>query len=118
MATNKEIINMENITEWLASTGFLFPSNEMELERFNKLYPDVENEVIDYNINIERILSGNTRSLTIKPVFDQDNIASIRQYKMVARFGKSKQLPPNIMDKIKKNEAKKKNDASDQKEEN
>lgn len=109
---------MENITEWLSSTGFLFPSNEMELERFNKLYPDVESGAIEYNINIERILSGNVRTLTIKPMLDNDDVTKIRQYRMVARFGKSGELPPNILDKIKKNEAKKNDDASDKKEEN
>lgn len=108
---------MENITEWLSSTGFLFPSNEMELERFDKLYPDVTNEVIDYNINIERILSGNVRTLTIKPMIDRDDITKIRQYRMVARFGKSEELPPTILDKIKKNEARKNDDASGKKEE-
>jgi len=109
---------MENITEWLSSTGFLFPSNEMELERFNKLYPDAEGEVSDYNINIERILSGNVRTLTIQPMFDNDDITQIRQYRMVARFGKSEDLPQNILDKRRKNEAKKNDDASDKKEEN
>ena len=42
MTQNKKHITPENITEWLASTGFLLPRNEVELERFEKLYGEIE----------------------------------------------------------------------------
>ena len=35
-----EIIEVDHLDSWMSSTGFLFPSNELELDRFNKLFDD------------------------------------------------------------------------------
>lgn len=36
---NNNAHDLDPIAEWLASTGFLFPENEIEYGRFKKLYP-------------------------------------------------------------------------------
>ena len=35
-------INENNLDDWLHSTGFLYPKNEKQLERFEKLYEDYD----------------------------------------------------------------------------
>jgi len=46
------------ITEWLCSTGFLFPRNEVELERFNLLYEDQNPELTGTEIDPDVILNS------------------------------------------------------------
>ena len=110
MAQNKKHITPENITEWLASTGFLFPRNEVELERFEKLYGEDDFGLTGNEIDPDKIISGSFRekkSLRIPDDIKQDEI---RNYKMVARNGNN--LPKHIMDKILKNQNKSKDDSS------
>ncbi len=42
-----ELIEIAQLDSWLGSTGFLFPSNELELDRFNKLYEDYDYKLDD-----------------------------------------------------------------------
>lgn len=108
MAQSKKNITPDNITEWLASTGFLFPRNEIELERFNKLYEDVEmnipmpnlDKIINYDILESKVIKM-PESLTSK---------NIEEYRMVARNGNN--LPSHILYKIKKNQSKNNEDTS------
>jgi hypothetical protein len=111
-----KIINADNFDSWLASTGFLFPTNELELARFNKLFGDLDEQLTGKEIDPERILNGHTPSKVVKmnnaPAIEQDFSA----YKMVARNGSN--LPKHILDKMKKNQSNKKPDDSSSEEEN
>lgn len=92
---------MELMPEWLASTGFLFPTNELELARFEKLYAEEGLDMTGFKVDCDRIL-GKTLAAKIvrfEPEAKPENIASL---KMVARKGSN--LPKHIQDKIKKNQ--------------
>ena len=58
MTQNKKHISPENITEWLASTGFLLPRNKVELERFEKLYGDIDYGLTGKEIDPNKILAN------------------------------------------------------------
>lgn len=115
MAKNKNI-TPANVTEWLASTGFLFPTNELELSRFNKLYGELDEQLTGKEIDPERILKGLSASKVVKmnitPAIEEEFSA----YKMVARNGSN--LPKHILDKMKKNQVNPKTDDSSSTEEN
>lgn len=108
MAQNKININSDNITEWLASTGFLFPRNEAELDRFNKLYEDFD--ILISEPNPEKIMNLKAKPLE-RPILEMKTKQEIDGYRMVARNGNN--LPSHIMDKIKKNQDKKIDDTND-----
>lgn len=98
-----KIINANNFDSWLASTGFLFPTNELELARFNKLYGDLDEKLTGKEIDPERILNGLAQSKIVKmdvtPTIEEEFSA----YRMVARNGSN--LPKHILEKMKKNQA-------------
>jgi len=101
MPQNKVHITPEQMPDWLASTGFLFPTNELQLARFEKLFADEVNELVDFEVDCEHILSG---SLTVKILIFEPEAKpeDITPLKMVARKGTN--LPKHIQDKIKKNQ--------------
>src|SRR5690606_21435080 len=100
MAQNKKHITPENITEWLSSTGFLFPRNGVELARFEKLYGDVDFGLTGKEIDPDKIINGTFKEKKILKMPD-DIKEEINSYRMAARNGS--ELPKHIMDKIKKN---------------
>jgi hypothetical protein len=101
MAQNKNIITSENITEWLCSTGFLFPRNELELSRFEKIYSEQDDSITGEEVDPERIIKGTTYNSVIKlNTFSEETDYS--NYKMVARNNSG--LPKHILDKMKKNQ--------------
>ena len=109
MAQNNLNITSDNITEWLASTGFIFPRTIVELSRFEKLYGDVQIDLAGCEIDPDVILG-------IKPKANIISLNAISEekeakFKMAARKGDSN-IPKNIMDKIKKNQDKRKQDDS------
>jgi hypothetical protein len=110
MAQNKKHIKRENITEWLASTGFLFPRNEVELERFEKLYGDINFDLTGTEIDPDKIIDGSFNKKKELKVPDNIEQNQINPYRMAARNGS--ELPSHIMDKIKKNQNKPRNDSS------
>lgn len=114
MATNKKEINSDNLNEWLASTGFLFPRNEIELGRFNKLYAEEEQKYNGCKINPRDIINGvfRTAKKTISLPLKQEDFT---QFRMVARKGED--LPNHILAKMKKNQEKENGTDSDQKKE-
>jgi len=62
MATNKKYqgkVDLDNLREWLCSTGFLFPQNELQLARFNELYADYDFKLKDARIDVKSIIDGN-----------------------------------------------------------
>lgn len=109
MAQNKKHITPENITEWLSSTGFLFPRNEVELERYEKLYSEDDFGLTGTEINPDKIIDGTFRENKILKIPDNVQQKEINPYRMAARNGNK--LPKHIMDKIKKNQTKPKNDS-------
>jgi hypothetical protein len=109
MAQNKKHITPENITEWLASTGFLFPRNEVELERFEKLYGEEDFGLTGNEIDPDKIINGTFRESKILKIPESIKQDQISPYRMAARNGN--ELPKHIMDKIKINQNKSRNDS-------
>jgi len=108
MATNKKHISPENITEWLASTGFLFPRNESELKRFEELYGDTDFGLTGKEIDPDKIIDGTFVSSGVIPLPSEINIADFTMYRMAARNGKA--MPEHILNKIKMNQENHNND--------
>ncbi|MFM7855549.1 MAG: hypothetical protein ACKO96_27395 [Flammeovirgaceae bacterium] len=110
MAQNKRHITPENITEWLSSTGFLFPRNEVELERFEKLYSEEDYGLTGNEIDPDKIINGTFSEKKMLKMPDEIKKEEINPYRMAARNGN--ELPNHIMDKIKKNHSKPKDDSA------
>lgn len=107
MATNKnniEKVSSNNLDEWLGSTGFLYPANELELVRFNKLYADYDFKLKDASIDVQSIVSGNIcpniKSFAIVKE-DKSLENDIEPLRMAARKG-NQNLPQHIIDKMRK----------------
>lgn len=111
-----KIISADNFDSWLASTGFLFPTNELELARFNKLFGDLDEMLTGKEIDPERILNGETHSKVVRMNNDSPVEKDFSAYRMVARNGSN--LPKHILDKMKKNQSNPKPDDSSTEEEN
>lgn len=100
---NKNKINNQNLEEWFRSAGFLFPTNELELARFNKLYADYDFKLKDVSIDAKSIIDGDicsceTKVFSIGKVDEVKN--EIEELKMVARKGQD--IPQHILDKMTK----------------
>ena len=109
MAQNKKLITHENITEWLASTGFLFPRNEDELKRFEKLYGKVDFGLTGKEIDPEKIINKDFKEKkSFKLPYDTKQ-NEIPDYRMVA--SKVSDLPQHIKGKIMKVKTKPKSDS-------
>ncbi|MGB3345435.1 MAG: hypothetical protein WBA61_16110 [Aequorivita sp.] len=113
MAKPKKIglIEVEYLDSWLGSTGFLFPSNELELDRFNKLYEDYNYKLDKMSIDPIAIINNTFhREPKIITMFMEDIDVDIESLRMVARKG-NKDLPQNIIDKMLKKHNKDSNDS-------
>ncbi|MFC6101231.1 hypothetical protein [Olivibacter domesticus] len=102
MAQSKVNITPDNMAEWLASTGFLFPRNEMEMSRFDKLYPDESEDVSDFQVDCAGIFSRTLKTSSTIPLKKEAEEKDILPLKMVARKGSD--VPKHILDKMKKNQ--------------
>jgi len=107
MAQNKSHITPDNITEWMASTGYIFPRTLKELLRLEKLFSDVEINLEGSRIDPEKILGRKSGTQIIQ--LPQEEKKEVLRFKMAARKGDSN-LPQNILDKIKKNQDQRKKD--------
>jgi hypothetical protein len=106
MGTSKTAITPSNIHCWLAATGYLFPTTEAELDRFEKLYADMvisEDELIDPDVVLG--LKPRKPMPGVTKVLSPDNNAP---FSMAARNGKGN-IPQHILDKMKKNHQKSQN---------
>lgn len=104
MAKPKKIglIEIGHLDSWLSSTGFLFPSNELELDRFNKLYEDYDYKLDSTSIDPIAIINSTFhREPKVITMFEEDIDVEIESLRMVARKGKEK-LPQHIIDKMRK----------------
>lgn len=105
MAIDKKYIGKiteDNLDDWLHSTGFLYPRNEKQLDRFNKLFEDYDFKLNNARIDITSILNGSlcnkTKIITLNLSSDFNN--EIESLRMVARKGQSNNLPKHIIDKM------------------
>lgn len=104
MAIDKKYIGKisdDNLDDWLHSTGFLFPINEKQLDRFTKLYEDYDFKLHNVTIDVDSIMNGTLCNKTkILPLNLSPEISNeIENLKMVARKGQSN-LPKHIIDKM------------------
>lgn len=108
MAIDKKYIGKvteSNLDDWLHSTGFLYPTNVIQLERFEKLYEDYDFKLRNATIDIESIIKGRLlcNKSAITPLnLDTSVKKEIEDIKMVARKGQNN-LPQHIIDKMRKN---------------
>jgi hypothetical protein len=116
MASNNRYnrkIDSNNLNEWLRSTGFLFPQNEIELARFNELYSDFDFKLNDATIDVKSIIEGTVCSITrvVRLVKNDEINKDIEELKMVARKGQ--EVPKHIIEKMKQKH-RKNNDGEEQ----
>lgn len=98
-------VTESNLDDWLHSTGFLYPTNEKQLERFEKLYEDYNFKLKNASIDIASIINGTflcSKSKVIPLNLDVDIKKEIENIKMVARKGQNN-LPKHIIEKMRKN---------------
>ena len=103
MAQNKKHLTPENSAEWLASCGFIFPTNEIELIRFNKLYGVPDSTISGDEVDPVKIIRS--QETPDKSVYNLSH-SPLNPYQMVAR-NFATDLPSHILDKMKKNQEKK-----------
>lgn len=97
-----DLIEVEYLDSWLASTGFLFPQSEVELDRFNKLYEDYNYKLDDKSIDPIAVINNTFhREPKVLTMFEEDLEEEIESLRMVARKGK-KVLPQHVIDKMRK----------------
>lgn len=97
-----ELIEVGQLDSWLGSTGFLFPSNELELDRFTKLYEDFDYKLDNMSIDPIAIINNTFhREPKVITMFENDVDEEIENLRMVARKG-SIDLPQNIIDKMRR----------------
>ncbi|UYQ92850.1 hypothetical protein MKQ68_22475 [Chitinophaga horti] len=109
MANNQTLLSEENIYSWICSTGYLLPSNEQELSRFERLHPPGSRKVNSEAIDPFAILNGirKRKVLSIHQAAIVDLLPD-NELRMAAR--KHGDLPADIHEQIKKNQEKKKDD--------
>ncbi len=97
-----ELIEIAQLDSWLGSTGFLYPGNEIELDRFNKLYEDYDYKLDDKSIDPIAIINNTFhREPKIITMFEEDIVEDFESLRMVARKG-TEDLPQHIIDKMRK----------------
>ncbi|WP_237274495.1 hypothetical protein [Tenacibaculum ovolyticum] len=95
-----DIIEVGQLDSWLSSTGFLFPSNEVELDRFNKVYEDYEYKLDNISIDPIAIINNTFHRVPkVIEMFSSDVDEEIDSLRMVARKG-SEDLPQHIIEKM------------------
>ena len=98
--SKKVAISEANLREWLASTGNLFPSNKLELTRFEKLYANFNFSIDENCVDPFKIISGEYKPKKFLPlVMENGNRDELR---MAARNLEG--IPEHIMKKIRKNQ--------------
>lgn len=97
-----DIVEVNQLESWLSSTGFLFPSTELELDRFNKLYADYEFKLDSISIDPFAIINNTFHRVPkVIEMFSNDIEKEINSLRMVARKGKE-DLPQHIIEKMRR----------------
>jgi hypothetical protein len=102
MADKKLQIEAQHITEWLYSVGYLLPSTDTELARFEALYPSEKIKVDASCIDPFAIINGTRLRKELSIAKSVTNDAEQHDFRMAAR--RYTDLPPNIIDRINKNQ--------------
>jgi hypothetical protein len=93
-------IALDYLDDWFASTGFLYPVNEIQLDRFNKLYQDYEFKLKDKKIDVDSITNGTMkRSNIVFPWSEEIPEDNFENLSMAARKGQGA-VPQHIIDKM------------------
>ena len=108
MGKNSIEMKAENLNEWLAPLGYLFPKNSWELRQFEILHDSYDYKLIDKSVNVDAIIEGRVQSKSIGQIpLLEDEENSIQQLRMAARKGEA--VPEDILKKMKRNQEKKRN---------
>lgn len=110
MGQNKINITAENSASWLASCGYLFPSNEAELIRFNSLFGGVDSSITGKEVDPFKIIRESKNVITYYKSI-KGYSKGVYQDKLVAKQLNS--LPQHIIRLIKKDENARKEDNRD-----
>lgn len=104
MTKGKVYIDNQNVYEWMCSTGYLLPSTELELARFEILYPQEQINVNPNAVDPFAIINGTRERKEYS--WGQIGIDEQEQgeLRMAARC--QGEIPIHVMDKIKKNQKK------------
>lgn len=105
MASKIAPLTQENIYEWICSTGYLLPTNERELARFEKLYAAEEVVVNPDAIDPMAIIKGTRKELPLSISVLSLPADDVEELRMAAR--KHSSLPPDIEQQIRKNQQEK-----------
>lgn len=79
MSQSKENTIQDQSVEWLASCGFIFPSSEIELERFRVLHGPVDPAITGQEVDpfkIIRTADENAPTAKIRPLYEQQEMVA------------------------------------------
>jgi hypothetical protein len=102
MAKSNINITEANLDEWLCSIGYLLPTTDLELERFDTLYPPDKILVREESVDPFAIINGTWKRKDISFVSESLDETEQQQLRMAAR--QNQDIPPDIMEQIKKNQ--------------
>ncbi|QNF34410.1 hypothetical protein HUW51_17390 [Adhaeribacter swui] len=103
----KDIINIneDNLEEWMHSVGYFLPRSEKELNRFERLNPEVTRSVKDDEVDPFAILNGSWKPKAIVAIFDHELNDEIQDLRMAAR--NNADISQDVIEKMKANQKKK-----------
>lgn len=96
--TQNNFITAENSREWLASTGFIFPTDKVELTRYNLLFGDIDDSITGNEVDPFRIIRQNAKP--VRYIGKKRYTSDLYEQKMVAT--NINKLPAHIMKLVKK----------------
>ena len=99
MEQNSLQIRVDNSAEWLASTGFIFPTNENELERFNIIHGQIDPAITGLEVDPFKIIRNNLSFNKNVPA-DRSFQFPLNQHQLVAR--NLSELPERIVKHLNK----------------
>lgn len=102
MAKNKLPIHEADLYQWISSTGYLLPSNELELARFELLYPADKIVVDASKIDPFAIIDGTRKRREFSFVEIKVDPQEQQELRMAAR--RQADVPEDIILRIKKNQ--------------
>jgi len=102
MAKNKLSIQEANLYEWISSTGYLLPSSELELARFELLHPSDKIVVDASKIDPFAIIDGTRKQREFSFAEMKVDPQEQQELRMAAR--RQGDIPDGIILRIKKNQ--------------
>ncbi|MDJ1498947.1 hypothetical protein QNI19_38835 [Cytophagaceae bacterium DM2B3-1] len=105
MAKKDISLSEDNLSDWLHSTGYFLPQNEIQLSRLERLNTIVESTINESRVDPFTIINNTWQPSYVEPIKDLDLSEQIEELKMAARKGSD--LPSDILEKIKKNHGQK-----------